>query len=100
MISLDDKRWKEFEGGYRIKYDASIPLLKLQNGTDSPEEIWSEFWDELHHQGDVGAASYAAIVRVARIIRDRKIFDYNPFGLAVTIDLARGVERILRCRDG
>jgi hypothetical protein len=89
MISLDDKRWKTFEGGYRIKYDASIPLLKLKNATEPNDQIWLELWDELHHQGDVGIASYAAIPHISRIIRDGNILDYNPFALAVTIELAR-----------
>ncbi len=31
MLSLNDKRWKEFDGGYRGRYDASIALSKLEN---------------------------------------------------------------------
>ncbi len=89
MIPLSDKRWKEFEGGYRIKYDASVPLSKLENGTEASDSAWSELWEELFHQGDVGIASCAAIPHVARIVREREVLNYNPFALAVSIELAR-----------
>ncbi|MDB5223458.1 MAG: hypothetical protein JWN83_2125 [Chitinophagaceae bacterium] len=33
MIDLTDKKWKEFEGGYKIPYDASVPLKKLEQAS-------------------------------------------------------------------
>jgi hypothetical protein len=90
MLSLDDKRWKEFEGGYRGKYNASIVLSKLESGKEDPAQIWSELWENLHHQGDVGIASYASVPHIARIIRKRRLFDWNPVALIVVIELARG----------
>ena len=89
MLPLDDPQWKEFEGGYKLKYDVSIPLIKLEQQSVSPNEIWAELWDELHHQGDVGIASYAAIPHLVRIIQEQKIFDWNPMALAVGIELCR-----------
>ncbi|HYJ47489.1 MAG TPA: hypothetical protein VEV81_12825 [Pyrinomonadaceae bacterium] len=90
MLPLSDNKWKEFEGGYQIKYDASIPLLELEREGVEPQSIWLELWENLYHQGDVGVASYAAIPHLARIIRRRKILSWDPFALAVTIELARG----------
>ncbi len=90
MLLLSDWKWKKFDGGYREKYDASIPLSKLESESDGLDSVWSELWENLHHQGDVGIASYAAIPHIARIIRSREILNYNPFALAVTIELARG----------
>jgi HTH-type transcriptional regulator/antitoxin HigA len=30
MITLDDRLWKELKGGYKIPYDVSIPLRRLE----------------------------------------------------------------------
>jgi hypothetical protein len=90
MISLDDKRWNNLEGGYHLKYDASIPLIKLERGDSNVESIWSELWENLYHQGDIGVASYAAIPHLTRIVRERGLFDFNPVALTVAVELARG----------
>jgi hypothetical protein len=90
MISLNDPSWKDFDGGYREKYDAAVPLSRLEGGIGELDSIWSELWENLHHQGDIGIASYAAIPHITRIIQERSIFNFNPFALAVTIELARG----------
>jgi hypothetical protein len=90
MIPLNDQRWKDFDGGYRDKYDASIPLSRLEGGVGEFDLIWSELWENLYHQGDVGIASYAVVPQIARIIQSQRILDYNPFALTVAIELARG----------
>jgi hypothetical protein len=90
VIPLDDERWQHLEGGYREEYDASAALSMLEAGSGADESLWEELWENLHHQGDVGVASYAAVPHVARIIRRRNILDYNPFALAVVIELSRG----------
>ena len=89
-LPLDDPKWKELTGGYRLPFDASIPLSKLEQGADEAESIWAELWENLYHQRDVGVASYAAIPHLAKIIRDQKIHDWNPFRLTVAIELVRG----------
>jgi hypothetical protein len=91
MIELNDKRWKELEGGYRTPYDASIPLRKLEKASTSEEidSIFKELWEELHHQGDVGLASYFAVPHLIRIAKEKKIIDYNIFGLIATIEIER-----------
>jgi hypothetical protein len=60
MLPLDDPRWKILTGGYRVPYDVSVPLGKLFEQGES-KELWDELWQELHHQGDIGPASYAAV---------------------------------------
>lgn len=91
MINLDDIKWKEFDGGYRMPYDASVLLIRLEQAT-SPEEIeaiFSELWNELHHQGDVGLASYFSVPHILRIAIEKDIFNFNVFGLVSTIELER-----------
>lgn len=85
MLSLEDVTWKEFHGGYRIPYDASIALRSMQSGID----VWDELWNELHHQGDVDVASYAAVPQMVRIAADSASRNWNFYGLVATIEVER-----------
>ncbi len=66
MLSLDDPRWSTLEGGYKVIYDPR-PALELLRAGGRTEEAWSELWNELHHQGDIGSASYAAVPHIIDI---------------------------------
>jgi len=85
MLSLEDEKWKELQGGYRCRYDASVALRSLQSGID----VWGELWNELHHQGDVGLASYAAIPHLVQIAGGAALRDWNFYGLVATIEVER-----------
>lgn len=85
MLSLEDKKWQELHGGYRVPYDVSVALRLMQDGID----VWDELWDELHHQGDVDMASYAAVPQLVRIASDGARRDWNFYGLLATIEVAR-----------
>lgn len=91
MITLSNSIWKELEGGYKIPYDVSVPLTQLEWATSSTEveKIFSELWNELHHQGDVGVASYMAIPQLVRISRDKGLFNWNVLTLCSTIEQQR-----------
>jgi hypothetical protein len=84
MLSLTDPIWPELEGGYRVLYDASKALAQMEGG----ESVWDELWNELHHQGDVGAASYAAIPQLVRISVGRRC-DWNLYAFAATVEIER-----------
>lgn len=88
MLPLDDPRWKNYKGGYRHLYDASVPLKKLLEHGAS-KEIWEELWQELHHQGDIDAASYAAVPYLLEFARLSPKLDWNVFGLISTIEMER-----------
>jgi hypothetical protein len=60
MLALDDPRWNTLQGGYRMPFDPRPLIRKLQDNQDA-QATWEELWDELHHQGDVGDASYTAV---------------------------------------
>jgi len=85
MLSLTDPRWRTLKGGYRTLYDASGALSRLEQGSD----VWEELWDELHHQGDVGEASYAAVPHLVRICQDAPRRDWNLYGLVGLIEIER-----------
>jgi hypothetical protein len=91
MIELDDKRWQEFEGGYRTPYDASVALKKLEQASTTQEvdAVFSELWEELHHQGDVGLASYFSVPHIIRVAKEKKLLGFNVFGLIATIEIER-----------
>jgi hypothetical protein len=91
MIQLDDERWKEFDGGYRMPYDASVPLRRLEQAStpDEIDAIFAELWNELHHQGDIGLASYFAVPHLIRIAKEKRLFNFNVFGLVATIEIER-----------
>jgi len=85
MLPLSDPRWKELKGGYRVPYDASPALIRLARG----ENVWDELWQELHHQGDVDQASYAAVPHIVRIVGGVGQRDWNPYSLASVIEVER-----------
>lgn len=85
MVLLDDVIWHQMAAGYRIPYDASVPLRKMEAG----ENVWDELWNELHHQGDVGEASYAAVPQIVRIVDNWPSRDWNFYGLASVIEVER-----------
>ncbi len=94
MIQLNDPKWKELEGGYRTPYDASIALRKLESAENSEEvdDILAQLWDELHHQGDVGLASYFAVPHLIRIAREKGIVNSSILGLIAVIEVQRHKE--------
>ncbi len=89
MLSLNDKRWSDLEGGYRTQFDPRALLSALETEKDT-KAAWHALWGELHHQGDVGEASYAAVPHLVRIYRLRSVIDWNTYAMVAIIELARG----------
>ena len=92
MLALEDARWTQLKGGYRVPYDVRPALSRLESGRDTAA-VWEELWQELYHQGDVGEASYAAIPHLVRIHRLLGSGDWNTYAIAATVELARSAER-------
>jgi hypothetical protein len=90
-MELDDKSWGLLDGGYRIPYDASKPLRQLRDAANPKQrqEAFRELWANLHHQGDVGTASYLALPHLINISIDTQSLDWNFIGLCVTIENCR-----------
>ncbi len=91
MLDLEDKKWKFLKGGYRTWYDASVLLKELEALPDEyrVKEIMEEFWQELHHQGDVDLASYFSLPHLIRIGIKNKIKGYDIPALVATIEIQR-----------
>jgi len=91
MLTLDDPIWRSAEGGYRMTYDASVALRRLESTRDADEEdeLLDELWDNLHHQGDVGLASYMALPQLGRLAKVTKLFYWKLIGLCAVIEAQR-----------
>jgi hypothetical protein len=90
IVGLDfaDARWAGLLGGYRVPYDPRGALRALERGDDAVA-AWGELWDELHHQGDIGEASFAALPHLVRIHECRGVADPNTYAIAAIIELSR-----------
>lgn len=88
MISLEDVRWSNMTGGYKTPLDPRPLLERLRTDSDTTE-VWQELWEELHHQGDVGDASFAAVPFIVRSYRERGVIDWNTYSIIAIIELAR-----------
>jgi len=87
MIEYDDPKWKEVKGGYQLPYDPTPALRKLEVGVDV-KLVWDELWNNLHHQGDLGEASYAAVPYLVRIHESHHL-DWNLYAIVSTIEMER-----------
>ena len=88
MLAEDDNRWSTLRSGYRVPLDPRALVKKLENESDA-QAVWEELWNELHHQGDVGDASYAAVPLLVEAHRKCGKADWNPYAIVTTIELAR-----------
>lgn len=88
MLSFDDPTWTTLAGGRGRVIDIR-PLLTRLEVEPAPESAWEALWDALHHQGDIGIASFAAVPHLVRIHRQRGTPDWNTYALVATIELAR-----------
>jgi hypothetical protein len=88
MLGYDDPKWNEMQGGYKVAYNPTSALKKLEGGTDV-QAAWDELWNGLHHQGDVGEASYAAVPHLVRIQKETRRLDWNLYAMVSTIETER-----------
>ena len=88
MIDFDAKRWESLKGGYKILYDPRPALRKLESD-GSFDSIWDELRRNLHHQGDIGEASYAVVPYLVRHIAKSEKLDWNPYGLIAVVEIER-----------
>jgi len=88
MIGFDDKRWEGLRGGYKVVYDPRPALRELEAGSPV-EPIWDELWEDLHHQGDIGEASYTVVPYLVRHISRSEKPDWNPYGLVAIVEIER-----------
>jgi len=69
-LPLDSPRWQELEHAYGKAADIPALLRQLASLPSSgpDDEPWFSLWSALAHQGDVYAASFAAVPHVVRAL--------------------------------
>jgi hypothetical protein len=85
VLGLGDPKWKKLKGGHRKPYDPSEALSRLERDRGT----WDELRAQLHHQGDVGESSYAAVPHLVSIAKGWPKRDWNFYGLVSTIEVER-----------
>lgn len=88
MIELSAEQWASLKGGYRTAYDPRLALRALDAG-ENQDAAWVELWEHVHHQGDIGDASYVVIVELARLLFEGRQLGWNAFAMAETVETAR-----------
>lgn len=89
LLPLDDPRWQTYNGGYnRVPFDC-VPLIRQLQADGPSESFWETVWDELHHQGDVGEATYAIIPYLAQHFIASDSLDSMLFGFVCVVELER-----------
>lgn len=74
-----------------MPYNASRPLKRLQTSVSRAEvdEILDELWENLHHQGDVGLASYLSVPFLVEACISKLDLSWKFIGLVVLIENCR-----------
>ena len=94
LLPLDDPRWAGYRGGYnRAVATNVIPFLKQLSSGSVSENMWNILWDDLHHQGDVGEASYAVIPYLVEYARVANPLPWHVFGFTAVVELERTESR-------
>lgn len=88
LLSLNDPCWATYRGAYRATYDV-IPLIRRLQGEGTSAQFWDLVWAELHHQGDVGEASYALVPYLVEYQSGQRELDEQLFQYCVVVDLAQ-----------
>jgi hypothetical protein len=88
VLPYDDDRWNKIHGGYKTLYNPTNALKKLESGSDIAS-AWNELWEELHHQGDIGEASYAVVPHLVRIQKEHSSLGWRFYSLVSIIEIER-----------
>ncbi|ATQ42676.1 hypothetical protein [Caulobacter mirabilis] len=88
MLDLPEAQWAALKGGYRTPYDPRPAVRALEAG-ENEDAVWEDLWEEVHHQGDVGDASYVVVVELARLLSEGRSLGWNAYAMAGTIETAR-----------
>lgn len=93
LLPLNDPRWNQYCGGYNRAVVDVVPFLQKLQDADMAEADWNILWDDLHHQGDVGEASYAVVPYLAEYARRAPRIAWHAFGLPAVVELERTERR-------
>ena len=88
LFPLTDLRWPAYRGGYRTPYDI-VSLIQRLQAEGTSDGFWKVAWEELHHQGDVGEATYALVPYLVDHQSRQRDIDEQVFHFCAVVELAR-----------
>lgn len=89
LLPLDAAEWQTFCGGYNRAPFNCVPLIEQLRATGTSEKFWTIVWDELHHQGDVGEATYAIVPYLAEHFLHSVEFDLQLLAFVAIVEYER-----------
>ncbi len=89
LLAPDDPKWAEYRGGYRRPVSGLAPFLEKLLSLEVQEDDWNVLWDDLHHQGDVGEASYAVVPYLAEYAKSAPRIAWHAFWFPAIVELER-----------
>ena len=89
LLPLDDPKWKEYRGGYNRVVGCLVPFLTKLQSLEMSDDDWNVLWDDLHHQGDIGEASYAVVPYLTEYAKSAPKIAWHAFGFAAVVELER-----------
>jgi len=89
LLSINDPKWQTYRGGYKYPVADIVPFLKKLQTAQLAESDWEILWDDLHHQGDIGEASYAVVPYLAEYAAQAMPIAWHAFGFSAVVELAR-----------
>ena len=89
LLPLDSPEWQQYRGGYNRAVANVAPFLNKLQTFELSEADWSILWDELHHQGDVGEASYAVVPYLVEYAKSAPRIAWHAFGFPAVVELER-----------
>ena len=88
LLPLDDVRWSTYRDAYRTVY-SPLGLIEGLLRDGATPTFWETVWADLHHQGDVGEASYALVPYLVHWQSLQPHLSEQVFHYCVTVALAQ-----------
>jgi hypothetical protein len=89
LLSLTDVRWGSYRSGYNRRPYHSVQLIQHLQQHGLTDWMWDQLWGELHHQGDVGEASYAVLPYLVEHVRGLSSIDAQTVAYACVVEECR-----------
>jgi hypothetical protein len=86
MLEASSPLWSQLRGGYRTPYDPRPAIQRLGAGDAA---AWDELWQELHHQGDLGEASYVAVPLLVALEGRTQSLGWRLYALLALVETER-----------
>ena len=89
-MEFENINWDDLTGGYKTSYNPIEAFYKIKSSNPIVVKSgFEELWENLHHQGDVGTASYYSVPILIKLCVEEKSLDWNFIGLCVIIENCR-----------